>query len=131
MSAVAATAIVVVTLVPVNIVEHLTGTALWFRLAARGSRAPRLCARRKPRVGRSSASGRDQLGSGIRWGLAAIGVVAVAYLAGVLLPPTRPAFLDTRYHHDVTGTLRSAFVIIPLGTVLIEEIAFRSVLWGM
>jgi membrane protease YdiL (CAAX protease family) len=31
----------------------------------------------------------------------------------------------------VSGALVSAFVVIPLGTVLMEEVAFRSVLWGV
>jgi uncharacterized protein len=49
----------------------------------------------------------------------------------VLFPLTRSAFLDTRYHLTVSGALLSAFVIIPVGTILVEEVAFRSVLWGM
>jgi len=53
------------------------------------------------------------------------------YLVGVVVPMTRTVFLDARYHLDAPGALRSALIIIPLGTVLIEEIAFRSVLWGM
>lgn len=31
----------------------------------------------------------------------------------------------------MTGALLSALVVIPVGTVLLEEVAFRSVLWGM
>lgn len=75
--------------------------------------------------------GRDRLRAGLRWGGGAVAVVVVVYLAGVLLPPTRTAFLDARYHLGTVGALLSAFVIIPVGTVLFEEIAFRSVLWGM
>jgi membrane protease YdiL (CAAX protease family) len=75
--------------------------------------------------------GRERLRSGLRWGFGAIGIVAVVYAVGVLLPLTRSAFLDTRYHLAVSGALRSALVIIPIGTILVEEIAFRSVLWGM
>jgi membrane protease YdiL (CAAX protease family) len=75
--------------------------------------------------------GRDRLASGLRWGLGAIAVVAVAYLVGVLLPPARPAFQDSRYHVPPGQALYTALVVIPLGTVVLEEIAFRSVLWGM
>ncbi|EWT01300.1 abortive infection protein [Intrasporangium oryzae NRRL B-24470] len=67
---------------------------------------------------------------GIRWGLGVIGIVALVYLAGVLLPTTRTAFLDARYHLPPAGALLTAFVIIPVGTILLEEVAFRSVLWG-
>src|SRR4051812_13586694 len=73
---------------------------------------------------------RDRLGAGCRWALGAIGVVAGVYVVGVLLPLTRPAFQDVRYDLPLGEALRTAFVVIPLGTVLLEEIAFRSVLWG-
>jgi membrane protease YdiL (CAAX protease family) len=75
--------------------------------------------------------GRAHLWSGIRWGGAVILLVGTAYLVGVLLPATRPAFLDARYELGVSEALMTAFVVIPLGTILLEEVAFRSVLWGM
>ncbi len=75
--------------------------------------------------------GRDRLATGLAWGCGAIAVVAAVYVAGVLIPLTRPAFLDSRYHVGLSRALLIAFVVIPAGTVLLEEIAFRSVLWGM
>jgi membrane protease YdiL (CAAX protease family) len=75
--------------------------------------------------------GRDRLGAGLRWGLGVIGVVAAVYLVGVLLPFARPAFQDARYHLPLPEVLKTAFVVIPLGTVVLEELAFRSVLWGV
>ena len=75
--------------------------------------------------------GRDRLGAGLRWGLGVIGVVAAVYLIGVLLPFARPAFQDARYHLPLPEVLKTAFVVIPLGTVVLEELAFRSVLWGV
>lgn len=74
---------------------------------------------------------RSRARSGAIWATGAVGLVAGVYLAGVLLPATRSAFLDARYHLGVTGALLSALVVIPVGTVLLEEVAFRSVLWGM
>src|SRR3954454_3017939 len=74
--------------------------------------------------------GRDRLASGCRWGFGAIGLVAGVYVIGVALPLTRPAFQDVRYDLPLPEALRTAFVVIPLGTVVLEEIAFRSVLWG-
>ena len=74
--------------------------------------------------------GRDRLGAGCRWALGAIGVVAGVYVVGVLLPLTRPAFQDVRYDLPLAEALRTAFVVIPFGTVALEELAFRSVLWG-
>lgn len=75
--------------------------------------------------------GADRLGTGARWAAAIVVVVAVVYLVGVLLPITRHAFLDSRYHVGLGEALLKALVVIPLGTVLLEEVAFRSVLWGV
>ncbi len=74
---------------------------------------------------------RDRLRSGHRWAWIAVAVVAGIYLVGVLIPAIRPAFLDPRYHFGPAEALFTAFVVIPLGTVIFEEVAFRSVLWGM
>ena len=74
--------------------------------------------------------GRDRLRSGLAWGLGSIAAVAAVYLAGVLLPVTRSFFLDARYHLPPAEVLATAFVVIPIGTILLEELAFRSVLWG-
>jgi membrane protease YdiL (CAAX protease family) len=68
---------------------------------------------------------------GLRWAGAVIAVVAVVLAAGAALPLTRAAFRDSRYHLDLAQALLTAFVLIPLGTVLLEEVAFRGVLWGL
>lgn len=46
-------------------------------------------------------------------------------------PGDRAAFLDERYRAGAGAAVRNAFVWIPLGTVLFEEVAFRGVLWGL
>lgn len=74
---------------------------------------------------------RDRLAPGARWAGAAIGVVALVYTVGVLVPTTRTFFLDSRYHLGVGEVLLEAFVVFPLATVVPEEILFRSVLWGV
>lgn len=68
---------------------------------------------------------------GLIWALGAIGTVAVVFAAGAALPQTRDAFRDSRYHLGWGSALLTAFVLIPLGTVLFEEVAFRGVLWGL
>jgi uncharacterized protein len=68
---------------------------------------------------------------GLRWAVAAIGIVAVVFAAGVALPLTRSAFRDSRYDFGWGHAALTAFVLIPVGTVLFEEIAFRGVLWGL
>ncbi|MFE2166451.1 CPBP family intramembrane glutamic endopeptidase [Streptomyces sp. NPDC059447] len=72
------------------------------------------------------------LARGARWGLALAGLVAVVYLAGALLPPTRALFEDRRYEGmSAGGLLLRVLVTVPVGTVLVEEVAFRGVLYGL
>ncbi len=68
---------------------------------------------------------------GFAWAGAIIGIVALVLAAGAALPLTRDAFRDSRYHLGLGGALLTSFVLIPVGTVLLEEVAFRGVLWGL
>lgn len=123
-----ATAVVVAVLALVNVTEHLLGAGLWFGpLVAVGLVG---FARWTGLSWAELGLGADRVRSGSRWAIGAVAIVAGVYMVGVLLPFTRTAFLDARYHLPVPGALWSAFVIIPVGTVVVEEIAFRSVLWG-
>jgi uncharacterized protein len=69
--------------------------------------------------------------SGLRYAVGAVLAVALVYAVGAAVPLTRPAFLDVRYHLHVGAALVAAFVVVPLGTVLLEEVAFRGVLLGL
>jgi uncharacterized protein len=116
-------------LAAINVTDHLLHPPWWVR-ALEG--AGLLAWARLDGLSWSQLGlGRDRLAAGCRWGLSAIGVVAGVYVVGVLLPLTRPAFQDVRYDLPLPEALKTAFVVIPLGTVVLEEIAFRSVLWGM
>jgi membrane protease YdiL (CAAX protease family) len=64
-------------------------------------------------------------------GTAAVVAVAAAYALVVAIPATHTAFLDTRYDVGRRGALWTAFVEIPLSTVVLEECAFRGVVWGL
>jgi uncharacterized protein len=68
---------------------------------------------------------------GLAWAGVLIGGVAVVYAIGAAWPLTRDAFYDTRYQLDLGHALLTAFVLIPISTVLVEEVAFRGVLWGL
>lgn len=119
---------VVVALAVINVVDHTVHPPWWVR-ALEGAgllAAARLAGLSWPQLG----LGRDRLGAGCRWALGVIGVVAGVYVVGVLLPFTRSAFLDERYHLPLPDALHTAFVRILFGTVVLEEVAFRSVLWG-
>jgi membrane protease YdiL (CAAX protease family) len=68
---------------------------------------------------------------GMTWAGAVIGIVALVLATGAALPVTRDAFRDRRYDLPWPDAVLTAFVLIPIGTVLLEEVAFRGVLWGL
>jgi membrane protease YdiL (CAAX protease family) len=89
-------------------------------------------------LARRAGLGLDALGLGRRswlrggaYAVVCVAAVAVVYTVGVLLPATRTAFLDDRYRDHIRTALVNATVVIPLGTVLFEEVAFRGVLWSL
>ncbi|NLG20528.1 MAG: CPBP family intramembrane metalloprotease [Actinomycetales bacterium] len=126
----AATIAVVLSLLGLNLANHLLGwDSLW--LGPAGALALLAFARASGLSWHQLGLARRTHASGLRWGGLVIAAVGVVYLVGVLLPVTRSAFLDVRYHLPPASILFTAFVLIPLGTVMLEEVAFRSVLWGM
>lgn len=71
---------------------------------------------------------RDDLGSGFRWGGLLAAGVAIAYAVGLAIPSTRELFRDDRANGTGWHTLYRAFIAVPFGTVVLEEVAFRGVL---
>lgn len=69
---------------------------------------------------------------GLAWGGVAILIVAVGMAAGVAVPRLHPLFADERVV-GVTGrqVALKSLVEVPLGTVALEEVVFRSVLLGL
>jgi CAAX protease family protein len=69
---------------------------------------------------------------GLAWGGAVLAAVLATYLVALALPATRGLFEDDRVG-DVAfvGMAYQAFVRIPLGTVVLEELAFRGVLLAL
>jgi membrane protease YdiL (CAAX protease family) len=68
--------------------------------------------------------------AGLRWGAVAAAVVAAAYALGFLVAPLR----DALPHGDAglgRGALWAVLVVVPLGTVVPEELAFRGVLLAL
>ncbi len=70
--------------------------------------------------------------TGMIWALGCIGVVTVAMTVGVAVPRLHPLFADERVvNTSGVQVAHKSLIEVPLGTVLLEEIVFRSVLLGM
>jgi membrane protease YdiL (CAAX protease family) len=69
--------------------------------------------------------------SGLAWGGAAAGLVLAVVLVGALLPATHGSYNVPRAHTDLGDMLRQVLAVIPLRTVLVEELAFRGTLLGL
>ena len=73
--------------------------------------------------------GREHWKSGAGYAVAAVTLVGTVIAVGALLPWTRPMFLNDNYA-TLSGALIASMIIIPLQTVIPEELAFRGVLHG-
>ena len=65
------------------------------------------------------------------WGLQAFLVVSMALAVAASVPALRGLFDDDRVDVDAGSMLWRALVVIPLATVVMEELAFRGVLLGL
>jgi membrane protease YdiL (CAAX protease family) len=73
--------------------------------------------------------GREHWRSGVAYALAAVVAVVSAIVVGALLPVTRPMFMNHQYA-TLSGAVVASLIVIPLQTVIPEELAFRGVLHG-
>lgn len=122
-------AVVVVALAATNLIAHFTTP--WAGIATVPAAAVGLVILVRCRgLGWAELGlGADQWKSGLGYALAAVAVVGSVIAVGAVLPWTRPMFLNNHYA-TVSGALLAALVIIPLQTVIPEELAFRGVLHG-
>jgi membrane protease YdiL (CAAX protease family) len=127
-SDVIATALIMVVIAGLNVADHVFGAATWLGpvVAVVLLVLSRLHGLSWAELGLA----RDRMPAGITYGGAAILLVVAVYAVGISLPVSRELFLDSRYHLSVGRALVVALVEIPLATVLVEEVLFRSVLWG-
>jgi uncharacterized protein len=118
----------------------LAGTriVLWFGPVGTGLVAGPLIATTLIVLARRAGLSWDDLGLGRRavrrgalWAGIAVVVVAAVLLTGVAVPWIRYTFFDGRYQLDAGSALVTALLVIPLSTILLEEIAFRGVLFGL
>src|SRR5271155_21842 len=122
-------AVVIVVLVLTNLVAHFTTP--WASVATVPAAAVGLIAwLRFNGLGWAELGlGRDHWKSGVAYALAAMALVVTVIAVGVLSPLTRPMFMNNHYA-TISGALVASMIIIPLQTVIPEELAFRGVLHG-
>ncbi|MGH3366126.1 MAG: lysostaphin resistance A-like protein [Nocardioidaceae bacterium] len=75
--------------------------------------------------------GRGSFRRGFAYAVPVVVVVAVAYVVLLAFPWSRGMLLDERFRQPLSQALVAALVLVPLRTVIFEEVAFRGVLWGL
>lgn len=122
-------AVVVVVLAGTNLIAHFT--TAWASIVTVPIAAVVLLA-----LVRRRGLGWSELGlsprhwrRGSLYALAAVGLVLTVVAIGAALPITRPFFMADRYA-TLSGALIASMIVIPLQTVIPEELAFRGVLHG-
>jgi membrane protease YdiL (CAAX protease family) len=74
---------------------------------------------------------RARLGSGLRFGVGAFVVVLAVLVAATFVPGLSVLLDDDRVDVGAGAMLAHTLVVIPLGTVVLEELAFRGLLLGL
>jgi len=74
---------------------------------------------------------RPTRGRGLLWAAGSVATVSAVYSAVAAVPATRTAFVDQRARKSLGGAAYQALVPVLFGTVLLEEVGFRGVLWGL
>ncbi len=124
-------AVTVLALVAINVASNRLIPHGWYVPFALASAATLLVVARRVDGLSWEALGLDRrdLPRGLRWGAVLAGTVFAAYLVAFVVPSTHDLFLDERVEDlSLGGALFAAFVRVPLGTVVLEEVAFRAVL---
>lgn len=121
--------VVVIVLTLTNLIAHFTTP--WASIATVPAAALALLAlvRARGLCWSELGLGREHWRSGAGYAAGAVGLVMTAIAIGALLPWTRPMFMNDNYA-TVSGALLASLIIIPLQTVIPEELAFRGVLHG-
>lgn len=127
----AALVVVLIALVVVNIWVHLGPRRAHVVTGPVGALALLVIGRAAGLSWDALGLARAQLWAGLAYAAVTVSLIAIVYVVGLTLPLTRRAFLDTRYRVPMRAAVVMSLVTIPLATVVFEEIAFRSVLWGL
>jgi uncharacterized protein len=71
------------------------------------------------------------LGAGFKYGAVAMGLIGAVVIAGTTLSAAKGLFHTPKAEIDAARLWFEALIAIPLGTVLVEELAFRGALLGL
>ncbi len=72
---------------------------------------------------------KESLGKGMRVSFVIIGITVVGSMLAYMISPD--AFLDERYRQSIGQALVASLIILPIRTVILEELLFRGLLWGV
>ncbi|MBA4022367.1 MAG: CPBP family intramembrane metalloprotease [Gordonia sp.] len=120
-------AVVVGLLALINVLAHFTVEHAISVAVPLGALVALLYARRRGFSWAELGLARSQHRRGLRYAAVILVPVVVIAIGGALLPLTRSLYLSDRYD-SVSVALWGALVIIPLQTVIPEELLFRGVL---
>ncbi len=126
-----ATATVLVLLVLLNLLTNVWAPRAYLAVCAVGAAMLLAVGRLAGLTWTEMGLGRAAIVPGLLWGIGATAVVGVGYLAVGAVPAGRRLLHDDRAPHAWRPLLYKAALHVPLGTVLLEEVAFRGVLLGL
>ena len=121
--------VVVVVLALTNLLAHCTTPWANIVVVPAGALGLVLLVRSRGLSWSELGLGREHWRSGAWYAVGAVALVGTVIVAGALMPWTRPMFMNNHYA-TVSGALLASMIVIPLQTVLPEELAFRGVLHG-
>ena len=120
-------AMVVGALAIINVLAHFTLDNANYLVVPLGSIAVIACMRWRGFTWREMGLARDQFKRGARYALPILLAVAVIAIGGAIIPLTRSFYLSDRYD-SVAVAVWGALLVIPLQTVIPEELLFRGAL---
>ncbi|AGP31942.1 CPBP family intramembrane glutamic endopeptidase [Corynebacterium terpenotabidum] len=120
---------VIMGLATINVTAHLTSLSTVAAVVPVGVACLLVIAKARGMSWTDLGLGRAHISKGLTWGTGAVLLVAAVIALALAIPATRGFFFNESYA-SLRTALIAALVIIPLQTVLPEELAFRGLLHG-
>lgn len=120
---------VIAGLAAINVTAHLTELSTVAIVVPVGVTTLLVIAKARGMSWTDLGLGRAHIGKGLAYGTGAVVLVAAVIALALAIPATRGFFFNESYA-SIRTALIAALVIIPLQTVLPEELAFRGLLHG-